>query len=322
MAIGLILVDGQWQDYTEDLDKTQGQFIRHDSVFRNWIQADPNAEFPAQPGRYHLYISLACPWAHRALIFLKLKKLENLISYSIVNPIMGEKSWHFSSDNEDCSDPLNGFQFLFENYLLSEPNYTGYVTVPVLWDKETNKIVNNESSEIVRMLNSAFDAYTDVKTDYYPKILRAEIDSINSEIYKNINNGVYRCGFAKTQTAYESAFDALFSLLDKLEQRLSSQRYLCGASVTEADWRLFTTLVRFDAVYFGHFKTNLKRIIDYTNLWNYLKDLYQLEGISETVNMVHIKNHYYRSHQEINPTGIVPKGPELNFLQPHDRDRF
>jgi putative glutathione S-transferase len=323
-----LLVNGVWQDQWYDTKSTGGRFVRHDSVFRNWLTADgtkgPSGEsgFKAEPGRYHLYVSLACPWAHRTLIFRKLKKLENAISLSIVDPIMGEEGWTFSDFPGAIPDSVNGKKRLYEVYLLAKPDFSGRVTVPVLWDKQRKTIVNNESSEIIRMLNSAFDAFTDAREDYYPGDLRGEIDRINKFVYPNINNGVYRTGFATTQAAYEEAFRDLFSALDEIERILSERRYLTGAHITEADWRLFTTLIRFDPVYVGHFKCNLRRIADYPNLSNYLRELYQWPGVSETVNFTHIKRHYYMSHPQINPTRIVPLGPEINLDAPHDRARF
>jgi putative glutathione S-transferase len=323
-----LLVNGVWQDQWYDTKSTGGRFVRHDSVFRNWVTADgtkgPSGEggFKAEPGRYHLYVSLACPWAHRTLIFRKLKKLEDAISLSIVDPIMGEGGWTFSDFPGAIRDGVNGKNRLYEVYLLAKPDFSGRVTVPVLWDKQRKTIVNNESSEIIRMLNSAFDAFTDAREDYYPEELRGEIDRINKFVYPNINNGVYRTGFATTQHAYEEAFRDLFSALDEIEKTLSEHRYLTGARITEADWRLFTTLIRFDPVYVGHFKCNLRRIADYPNLSNYLRELYQWPGISKTVNLTHIKRHYYMSHPQINPTRIVPLGPEINLDAPHDRARF
>jgi putative glutathione S-transferase len=323
-----LLVDGVWHDQWYDTAKSGGRFQRDPSRFRNWITADGSAGpsgqggFAAEPGRYHLYVSLACPWAHRTLIFRKLKKLEDAIAVSVVSWYMGPDGWTFDKATGSSGDRVNGRSRLSDVYLLADPHYTGRVTVPTLWDKTWRTIVNNESSEIIRMLNTAFDAYTDVRTDFYPTELRAEIDRVNELIYANINNGVYRTGFATTQEAYEEAFANLFGALDEVERRLSSQRYLVGARPTEADWRLFTTLIRFDAVYVGHFKCNLRRIADYRNLSNYLRDLYQTPGIAETVDLSHCKRHYYVSHAKINPTGLVPLGPELDFLAPHDRDRF
>lgn len=322
-----LLVEGKWMDRWYDTGASQGRFVREPTRFHNWVTPDgrpgPSGDggFAAAPGRYHLYVSLACPWAHRTLIFRKLKKLEDVIGVSVVSPLMGSEGWTFTESEGSSGDPLNGARKLADIYLLAEPRYTGRVTVPVLWDKHGRTIVNNESAEIIRMLNGAFDAFTDDRTDYYPPGLRDEIDDINGVVYNNVNNGVYRAGFATTQQAYEEAFTALFATLDELEQRLSRQRYLAGSRLTEADWRLFTTLVRFDAVYVGHFKCNLRRIADYPNLSNYLRELYQVPGVAETVNLDHIKRHYYLSHRHINPTGIVPLGPALDFTAPHDRDR-
>ncbi|MCC6610355.1 MAG: glutathione S-transferase family protein [Burkholderiales bacterium] len=321
------LLDGVWREDFFDHDE-RGRFVRQATRFHSWITPDgaagPTGEagFKAEPGRYHLYVSLACPWAHRTLIFRKLKKLDDLISVSIVDPVMGAEGWAFSHAPGAIPDTVEGKERLSEIYLLTDPKYTGRVTVPVLWDKQKKTIVNNESSEIIRMLNSAFDALTPARTDYCPKELRPEIDEINTLVYETVNNGVYRTGFATTQEAYEEAFRNLFATLDKLEERLSRQRYLVDNRLTEADWRLFTTLIRFDAVYFGHFKCNLRRIADYPNLSNYLRDLYQVPGVAGTVNLAHIKTHYYASHRKINPTGIVPLGPELDFAAPHDRARF
>ena len=318
-------LQGDWlEEETKD-----GEFVRLDSVFRNWVTADgspgPSGEggFIAEPGRYHLYVSYACPWAHRTLMFRALKKLENIISVSVVHPDMGPESWKFDDSFPDATpDHINEFKFMHQVYTLADPQYSGIVTVPVLWDKKQQTIVNNESSEIIRMFNSEFNAFTDNKTDYYPDALREEIDDINKFVYSDINNGVYRCGFARTQRAYERAFDSLFSALDTLEERLSQQRYLVGNTITEADWRLLPTLLRFDPVYVGHFKCNQRRIADYPNLSNYLRDLYQQPGIAETFNLEHVKRHYYWSHESINPTRIVPKGPEIDYLAPHDRQRF
>ncbi|MGD8926056.1 MAG: glutathione S-transferase family protein [Thioalkalispiraceae bacterium] len=324
-----LVINGQLQGDWLDEEIKDGEFVRKDSVFRNWVTVDgaagPGGEggFKAEPDRYHLYVSYACPWAHRTLIFRKLKKLEELISVSIVSPDMMPESWKFDTRFPGATeDHLNQFDYLYKVYLLADPRYTGIVTVPVLWDKQQKTIVNNESSEIIRMFNTAFNDFTDVETDYYPEALQADIDEINKFVYDNVNNGVYRCGFATSQKAYEKAFDRLFSALDQLESRLANQRYLVGNQVTEADWRLFTTLLRFDPVYYGHFKCNLRRIIDYPNLSNYLRDLYQQPGIAETCKLDHIKRHYYWSHDSINPTRIVPKGPELHYGAPHDRARF
>jgi putative glutathione S-transferase len=326
MSLGL-LERGAWLQNDPSRIK-DGRFIRPPTTYHNFVTADGGpgptgaGGFPAERGRYHLYVSLACPWASRTLIFRKLKKLEDVISLSVLEPLLGKKGWEFGTGPGATLDAVNGKATLAEIYLLSEPHYTGRVTVPVLWDKKRRTIVNNESAEIIRMLNSAFEAFTDVHTDYYPAPLRAEIDRINETVYANVNNGVYRAGFAGTQAAYEEAARALFATLDELEARLSRQRYLVGRQITEADWRLFTTLIRFDAVYYSHFKCNLRRIIDYPNLWNYLRDLYQVPGVAETVSLDHIKRHYYGSHRTINPTGIVPLGPLIDFTLPHDRGRF
>jgi len=322
------LVDGVWQDVWYDTKTTGGKFERAASRFRDWVTADgtpaPGRErgFRAEPGRYHLYVSWACPWAHRTLIFRALKKLEGVISVSVVHHFMGENGWTFLKEDGATGDTLYGFDYLHQIYTKADPTYSGRVTVPVLWDRKEETIVNNESSEIIRMLNSAFDEWGDASLDFYPQPLRAGIDALNDFIYPAINNGVYRAGFATKQDAYEEAFRELFSALDEIEARLSRQRYLAGDRLTEADWRLFTTLVRFDAVYYSHFKCNLRRIADYPNLSNYLRDLYQVPGVAGTVNMAHIKAHYYGSHRTINPTGIVPLGPELDFDAPHDRARF
>lgn len=323
-----LLIDGVWHDQWYETEKAGGRFVRKESAYRNWITKDgspgPSGEggFPAEAGRYHLYVSLACPWAHRTLIFRRLKKLERLVSLSVVDPFMGEEGWVFGRSEGCIPDTANGKARLYEVYLAADPHYTGRVTVPVLWDKKRGTIVNNESSEIIRMLNSAFDDITGDHADYSPAEFCAEIDAVNARVYDDINNGVYKAGFATTQAAYEEAFVALFSALDEMEARLSRARYLVGGRLTEADIRFFTTLVRFDAVYVGHFKCNRKRIADYPNLSNYLRDLYQHPGIAETVNMTHIKRHYYESHPTINPTRIVPLGPELDFEAPHDRERF
>jgi putative glutathione S-transferase len=316
-----LLVDGVWQ---EDASRTKdGHFIRPTTRFRNFVTADgsagPSGEagFPAEAGRYHLYVSPACPWAHRTLIFRALKKLDDVISVSVTKPLYGNTGWEFAAP-----DSANGKSTLAEIYLLAEPRYTGRVSVPVLWDKKRRAIVNNESADIIRMLNSAFNALTDVQTDYYPMAQRAEIDRINDIIYPNINNGVYRAGFATSQAAYEEAARGVFAALDELEDRLSRQRYLVGGQITEADWRLFTTLVRFDSVYYSHFKCNVRRIIDYPNLWNYLRDLYQVPRVADTVSIEQIKQHYYGSQRNVNPTGIVPIGPLIDFAARHDRGRL
>jgi len=304
----------------------KGKFVRTESSFRNWVTKDglagPSGEegFAAEPGRYHLYVSYACPWAHRALIFRALKGLEDVISVSVVHPLMPSESWVFGEYPGATEDHINHAHYLYENYLKADPDFTGLVTVPVLWDKKLETIVNNESSEIIRMFNSAFDDYASSDADFYPESLRSEIDVINEIVYHNVNNGVYRAGFATTQSAYDEAFDQLFDTMDELETLLSRQRYLVGDQITEADWRFFTTLVRFDAVYYNHFKTNKKRLIDYPNLWAYTRELYQVPGVAETVNMDHIKYHYFGSHKSINPTGVVPKGPDIDFMLPHGRE--
>ncbi len=323
-----LMVKGKLQDNWYEVETKSGEFIRQDSQFRNWItpsgQPGPTGEggFVAEPGRYHLYVSYACPWAHRTLIFRKLKKLEDIITVNVVHPHMGPQGWDFGEYPDATGDNLYSFKYLHEAYVLAQPDYSGIVTVPVLWDKQRHTIVNNESSEIIRMLNQAFDNWGNADIDFYPAHLQGEIDAINSLVYDNINNGVYRVGFAREQAIYEQAFDALFATLDELEARLASQRYLVGGQITEADWRLFVTLIRFDPVYVGHFKCNLRRIADYPNLSNYLRELYQWPGIAETVNLAHIKQHYYYSHADINPTRIVPKGPELDLATAHDRDRL
>jgi len=315
-----LLQDGIWLDQWYDTKATKGEFVRKDSSVRNWITVDgapgPSGEggFAAASGRYHLYVSHACPWAHRTLIFRALKGLETHISLSVVNWLMGAAGWTF-----DGLEPINDAACLHQIYTAADAHYSGRVTVPVLWDKQTGTIVSNESSEIIRMLNSAFDGLGAKPGDYYPKALRGEIDTVNARVYDTLNNGVYKAGFATSQDAYEQAVSALFETLDWLDQRLSTQRYVCGDQLTEADWRLFTTLVRFDPVYVGHFKCNLKRIADYENLSGYVRDLYQHPGIQGTVHMDHIKNHYYASHLTINPAGIVPLGPNLDYSAPHDR---
>lgn len=304
----------------------KGEFVRSVSDFRNWVTKDgsPGSSgeggFVAETGRYHLYISHACPWAHRTMIFRALKGLQDAISVSVVHPLMPDESWVFGEYPGATEDHVNQASYMYENYLKADSNFNGLVTVPVLWDKKRQTIVNNESSEIIRMLNSAFDEFTDVDLDFYPQALREEIDAINLPIYENVNNGVYRCGFARTQQAYDQAYDRLFETLDELEERLSKQHYLVGTQITEADWRLFTTLVRFDAVYYNHFKTNKKRLVEYPNLWAYTRELYQVPGVADTVNMDHIKYHYFASHRSVNPTGIVPRGPEINFMIPHERE--
>jgi putative glutathione S-transferase len=323
-----LLVDGVWQDQWYDTKSTGGRFVRKDAAFRNWVTPDgapgPSGTggFKAEAGRYHLYISLACPWAHRTSIMRKLKGLEGMISLSVVHWRMMENGWTFEDGAGVIPDPINSAQYLHQVYAAAQPDYTGRVTVPVLWDKATGTIVNNESSELIRMFNVAFDTIGAAAGDYYPDGLRAEIDALNARIYDTVNNGVYKAGFATTQEAYEEAVRPLFETLDVLDERLSSRRYLCGARLTEADLRLFTTLIRFDPVYVGHFKCNLRRIADYPHLSGYLRDIYQTAGISETVNMQHIKGHYYESHRNINPTGIVPLGPLLDLDAPPRREHL
>ncbi len=314
------MVDGKWVTETEWAG-SDGEFRRQAVTFRGEIEE--GGQHPPEAGRYHLYISHACPWAHRTLIFRKLKGLEDAISLSVVDPYMGANGWEFGSSEGCIPDPIHGAKTLHEVYTKADPHYTGRVTVPVLWDREHGTIVNNESSELIRMFDAEFDSVAErPEPDFYPEPLRAEIDEINAFVYPNVNNGVYRCGFATTQEAYEEAFGELFAALDDLEGRLGKRRYLAGDRITEADWRLFTTLVRFDAVYVGHFKCNRNRIADMPNLQGYLRELYQVPGVAETVNMTHIKRHYYESHDTINPTRVVPVGPEIDFTAPHGRDRL
>lgn len=321
-----LLVEGRWQD--QWYESKDGAFQREQAQRRNWVTTDgspgPSGEgvFKAEPGRYHLYVSLACPWAHRTLIVRKLKGLESLIDVSVVSWLMRENGWTFDREKGSTGDPLDDHTFFYQRYLTDDPTYTGRVTVPVLWDKQQQRIVSNESSEIIRMFNSAFDDLTGNRLSLYPESLRAEIDRLNDAIYPAINNGVYRAGFATTQHAYEQAFDDVFAELDALEKLLNQKRYLAGEYLTEADVRLFTTLIRFDAVYHGHFKCNLRRIADYPNLSHWLRELYQWPGVADTVNFTHIKHHYYASHATINPTGIVPKGPAQDFTGAHDRERL
>jgi len=321
-----LLVDGKWHDDWYDTKKTGGRFIRTEAQFRNWVTADgaagPTGEggFKAEPGRYHLYVSLACPWAHRTLIFRKLKGLENMIDISIVHFFMGRQGWSFEPGEGVVPDTVNHCDYVHQLYTLTQPDYTGRVTIPILWDKERKVIVSNESSEIIRMFNSAFDDIGAKEGDYYPVDLHQEINAVNELVYNSVNNGVYRSGFATTQDAYDEAVTELFDALESLELRLSRQRYLTGDRITEADWRLFTTLVRFDPVYHGHFKCNLKRIVDMPNLWGFTRELYQWHGVAETVDFKHIKNHYYQSHATVNPTGVVPKGPDIDFTAPHHRE--
>lgn len=316
-----LLQNGQWVDEWYDTQKSGGEFRRQSSQFRNWVTADGAAGptgsggFKAESGRYHLYVSLACPWAHRTLIFRQLKDLQDLISVTVVEPLMLSNGWELQNDQY-------GLDYMYQLYLKANPDYEGRATIPVLWDKKTQSIVSNESADIIRMLNSAFDGLTGNEHDYYPADLRAQIDAINDRVYGSINNGVYRAGFATSQAAYEDAYYELFDALDWVEQTLNRQRYLAGAALTEADLRLFTTLIRFDAVYYGHFKANRQRIADYPAISNYLRDLFQVPGVAETVNFEHIKQHYYRSHTTINPTQVVPLGPDQDFTGSHDRGRF
>jgi glutathionyl-hydroquinone reductase len=327
MIMGM-LVDGQWHDVWYETGATNGRFLRKDSAYRNFVTADGSAGstgrggFKAEAGRYHLYVSLACPWAHRTLIMRVLKGLTEMISVSVVNWLMAEQGWTFAEGPGVVADDVNHARFLYQVYTAADPHYSGRVTVPVLWDKKQRTIVNNESSEIIRMLNSAFDGIGAAPGDYYPQALRGEIDAINARVYDTLNNGVYKCGFATTQSAYEEAIAPLFATLDWLEERLSTRRFLLGDVLTEADIRLFTTLIRFDAVYVGHFKCNIRRIADYPNLSAYTRDLFQWPGIAATVNFEHIKRHYYESHRTINPTGIVPVGPKQDFTLPHGREHL
>ncbi len=317
-----LMVDGDW--HTEDsLTTEDGRYVRTEAPFRDAITADGSSGFAPEAGRYHLYVSLACPWAHRTLIMRALKGLEEAVSVSVVDPLMGEDGWAFRAGPGNLPDSVNGTSRLSEVYRLAKPDYTGRVSVPVLWDKRQAPIVNNESAEIIRMFNSAFDALSGTADlDLYPEALRVEIDALNERVYHCVNNGVYKAGFATAQGPYEEAFDALFETLDWLDERLAGQRYLCGARITEADWRLFTTLFRFDPVYVGHFKCNRRRIADYPNLSGYLRELTQWPDVAATCSLEHIKRHYYASHRVINPTGIVPKGSALDLDAPHGRDRF
>lgn len=321
-----LLINGEWHDQWYDTDSTGGKFKRQQSSFRHWVTADgssgPSGEsgYKAEAGRYHLYLSLACPWAHRTMIFRRLKRLRNMISVSIVNPYMAEHGWTFEPGRGVVPDIINNVDYLHQVYTAAKPDYTGRVTVPVLWDKQRQTIVNNESSEIIRMLNSAFDGIGAAEGDYYPEPLRDEIDNVNSEVYTKVNNGVYKAGFATTQSAYEGAVISLFEMLEELDNRLAESRYLVGDQITEADWRLFTTLIRFDPVYVGHFKCNIRRIADFSHLPGYLRELYQIPGISETVDIESIKIHYYESHKTINPTSVVPVGPAMDLTLPHGRD--
>ena len=321
-----LLVDGKWQDKWYDTKSTGGRFKRDISRFRNWVTPDGEAGpsgapgFAAEAGRYHLYVSYACPWAHRTLIFRKLKGLEDMISVSVVHWYMAENGWTFADGAGVVADPIHDADYMYQVYQAADASYTGRVTVPVLWDMQKDTIVSNESADIIRMFNSAFDGIGATAGDYYPEPLRDEIDEINARVYTTVNNGVYKAGFATSQEAYEEAVEPLFESLEWLDGRLSSRRYLLGDRITEADWRLFTTLLRFDPVYVGHFKCNRRRIVDFEHLWPYVRDLYQVPGVADTVHMDHIKSHYYASHETINPTRIVPVGPDIDFSEPHGRD--
>ena len=320
-----LLIEGEWRDQWYETKSSGGRFVRKESSFRDWVRADGSTRFTPEVGRYHLYVSYACPWAHRTLIFRKLKGLESAIGVSVVEPLMASDGWTFGPAPGSTPDPVNHARFLREIYVKADPRYTGRVTVPVLWDRKHETIVSNESSEIIRMFDQEFGDVSDAggaDAEFWPAALRDEIEAVNAFVYPNINNGVYRCGFATTQEAYEEAFAQLFFALDAVEERLGSRRYLLGDRITEADWRLFTTLVRFDAVYVGHFKCNRNRIADFPNLSGYLRELYQWPGVRETVHMDHIKDHYYRSHTTINPTGVVPAGPALDLDAPHGRERL
>lgn len=299
-----------------DEQSDTGEFERQEDAFRDWVTSDGSSGYPAVAGRYHLYVSWACPWAHRTIIVRRLKQLEKIIGMTVVDPIRDDRGWAFREGAADTPDPINGFKFLSEAYLQTDPHYRGRVTVPVLWDKEQKRIVSNSDDDLMRILNSAFDELGATKLDLYPKEHRAEIDQLNGLIYDTVNNGVYKAGFATSQSAYEGAVIPLFQTLDMLEGRLSERRFLFGATPLETDWRLFVTLVRFDAVYHGHFKCNLRRIVDYNNLFSYLRDLYQQPGVADTVNFDHIKRHYYFTHDDINPTRIVPLGPIQNLAAP------
>jgi putative glutathione S-transferase len=332
-----MLVDGEWRVDVQESTDEEGEFDRQETSFRDWVDNDPDAEFPAEAGRYHLYVSEACPWAHRTLITRSLLGLEDAISVSVVDPYRENDGWEFSPEKEGATeDHVNGFDYLRETYVAADPEYTGRVTVPVLWDKEQETIVNNESAEIMRMLDTEFGSVADRDVTLYPEGYRDEVDETIEDIYEPINNGVYRAGFAGTQQAYDRAVTELFDALDRYDELLADRRYLVGDRLTEADVAMFTTLIRFDAVYHTHFKCNVRQISDYENLWPYLRDLYQTPsdesdapsappktpGVAETVNLDHIKEHYYRSHTDLNPKQIVPEGPALDFEAPHDRDEL
>lgn len=305
-----------------DEQDAQGQFVRQDDAFRDWVKADGSSAFAPEPGRYHLYVSLACPWAHRTVIMRKLKKLDDVIGMTVVDPVRDERGWAFRSGDGFSEDPVNGFKFLSEAYEANDPGYRGRVTVPVLWDKKTRRIVSNSDDDILRMFETEFDAFADNSVDYYPAPHRNEIDALNDVIYDKVNNGVYKAGFATSQRAYEAAARHLFDELDALDERLARRRYLIAGHPVETDWRLFVTLIRFDAVYYGHFKCNLRLIMQYPNLSGYVRDLYQFRDVKETVNFDHIKRHYYYTHDDINPTRIVPIGPLQDLDAPHGRERL
>jgi len=316
-----LLVDGQWKDRWYDTSESEGRFVREDAQFRDWIGAD-DGKYPAESGRYHLYVSLACPWAHRTLIVRSLKALIPHIDVSVVSPLMLENGWTFNKDEGSSGDRVHDSDFMHQIYTTADAQYSGRVTVPVLWDKQDKRIVNNESAEIIRMLGSAFDELTGNTLNLYPEELRPQIDAWNERIYPAINNGVYRAGFATAQDAYEEAFEEVFSELDYIDGQLADRRYLCGETFTEADIRLFTTLIRFDAVYHGHFKCNRQRLEDFEHIPAYVRDIYQLSGVADTVNFKHIKTHYYASHDMINPTGVVPAGPDIDYTRRHGRDQL
>ncbi len=300
-----------------DEQSTAGEFVRQDDVFRNWVRADGSSDYPAAAARYHLYVSLACPWAHRTIVVRKLKRLERVIGMTVVDPIRDERGWQFPQP-----DPINGWAFLSEAYWATDPAYRGRVTVPVLWDTRRRRIVSNSDDDIMRMFELEFEAFGDAGIALYPRERRAEIDALNEVLYETVNNGVYRAGFATSQASYEKAVYQIFETLDAMEERLETRRYLFGPQPLESDWRFFVTLVRFDAVYYGHFKCNLRRIAEYRNLFGYLRDLYQIDGVAETVNFDHIKRHYYYTHDDINPTRIVPVGPLVDLNAPHGRERL
>lgn len=317
------LIEGKWQDGWYDTKSHGGKFVRESAGFRDWVEPDPSAKFAAEAGRYHLYVSYACPWACRTIIARRLKGLESVVGLSIVHPRNGEHGWEFSSAPGCDLDPLYGFDYLYQLYQKADPAYSGRVTTPTLWDKKHETIVSNESADVLRMFNAAFnDLAEHAEIDLYPEALRAEIEAVNERIYTPLNNGVYRAGFATAQTAYEAAYNDVFDTLDWLEERLSGQRYLVGDQITEADWRLFVTLVRFDTVYYSHFKCNRQRIFDYPALQGYLRELYQVPGVADTVRFEHIKQHYYGGMLAVNPTGVVPMGPTLSLSAPHRRDRL